>query len=181
MQRTALALVEYLLGFIALAVFAAIAFTGPSMDEKFILAFKAGAALAVIELAALFYRAKPANRLIVGANLWLLAGGVAALLEQWWLLKAYQRIGEASLFLSMLAVGVVTTAASKAGFVGTFGDRKAVLVGSLALLVGVAAALAAAVYFRGDVKFAAAVPVIALSWFNRLVNVRVRDVTNQPR
>jgi hypothetical protein len=40
---------------------------------------------------------------------------------------------------------------------------------SLVLLTAVILALAVAVYFRGNVKYAAIIPVIALSWLNRLL------------
>ncbi len=80
MKRVALAVLEYLLGFLALAVFAAVAFgSGAPSDDRLIGAFKLGALLAAIELCVLLLRTAPANRLIIGANLWLLAGGTAAL------------------------------------------------------------------------------------------------------
>ena len=48
MKRLALALLEYLLGFLALAVFAAVAFSaGAPTDERLIGAFKLGAVLAL--------------------------------------------------------------------------------------------------------------------------------------
>ncbi len=170
MKRAALAALDYALGFLALAVFAALAFgKGQASDEQMVFAFKIGAAIAAVELAVLFWRQAPANRLIVGANLWLMAGGAAAALEQWWWLLGYQRIGEASLFIAMLLVGVLSTAFSATGFVAAVGPRTKVLWSSAALLAAVVLALAAAVHFRGDVKFAAVLPVIALSWLNRLL------------
>ncbi len=122
MKRAALAVIEYLLGFLALAVFAALAFSGgAASDERFIFAFKVAGCLAVAELAVLVYRTTPANRLIIGANIWLLAGGLAAFGQQWWLLKAYQRLGESGLFISMLLVGLATTLLSTVGFVAVQG------------------------------------------------------------
>lgn len=170
MKRAALTIVEYLLGFLALAAFAALAFSGgaPS-DERFIFAFKVAGCIALAELAALYFRAVPANRLIVGANLWLLAGSLAAFTGQWWLLKGYQRLGESGLFISMLLVGLSTTAFSAVGFVAVQGERRRVLIASAVLLVAVLAALLASVRFRGTVQWAAVVPVIALSWLDRLL------------
>lgn len=170
MRGASLAVLEYLLGFLALALFAFLAFGGgAATDDKLLFAFKASAPVAVVELAVLFWRATPANRLIVGANLWLAAGGLAALLQQWWWLRGYQQLGEASLFISMGIVGLVTTALSPTGFVAATGPRRAVILASLALLAGVLVALAAAAHFRGNVKYAAVIPVIALSWLNRLL------------
>jgi len=176
MKRVAIAILEYLLGFLALAVFAAVAFSaGSPTDERLIAAFKLGAALAAAELAVLWARTAPANRLIVGANAWLLAGGLAAFTEQWWWLKAYQRLGETSLFLSMLGVGIAATAFSSTGFVAVDGPRRKVVKASWALLAAVLVAGAVSVQFRGDVKWAAVLPVIALSWLNRLLARAVKQ------
>jgi hypothetical protein len=101
-KRLALAALEYLLGVLSLAPFAAVAFgSGKPTDERLVFALKVGAAIAAIELAILFYRSTPANRLIIGANLWLHIGGAAAVLEKWWFLKDYQQLGEAGVFVAM--------------------------------------------------------------------------------
>ena len=118
-------------------------------------------------------RTSPANRLILGANLWLVLGGSAAYLEQWWLLRIYQHYGEASLFVTMLLVGVVATVWSPAGFIAKLGARRVVVQRSALLLLAVGVALALAIHFRGNVKLAAVLPVIALSWLNRLLRQRV--------
>jgi hypothetical protein len=169
-KRAALAIVEYLLGFLALAVFAAMAFGGgaPS-DERLVFAFKVAGCIALAELAVLYYRTAPANRLIVGANLWLVAGCFAAFTEQWWWLKGYQRLGESGLFISMFLVGLATSVFSTVGFAAVQGERRRVHIASVVLLAAVLAALLASVRFRGTVQWAAVVPVIALSWVNRLL------------
>ena len=177
MRSAIYAVIEYLLGFLALALFAYLAFgRGPTSDEQFVSAFKICGAVGLIELVALLARTTPANRLIIGANLWLIAGGIGAFLEQWWFLRVYQHFGEASLFFAMLCVGIFTTAASPAGFIGKHGQRGKVLRASVLLVAAVAVALLAAIYFRGNVKFAAVLPVIALSWFGRLLRRTVPDV-----
>jgi hypothetical protein len=174
MRSAILAVLDYLVGFIALALFAFLASgRGPSTDDSFVFAFKASAVLAVIELGYLLARDVPANRLIVGANIWLIAGGVAGFLEQWWWLRIYQQAGEASLFLAMLLVGVLSTFASPSGFIAKIGPKPSVRRASLVLLAAVVCALVAAIYFRGNVKYAAVIPVIALSWLNRLLRHRL--------
>ena len=168
MQRAAIAVVEYLLGFFALAVFAAFVFAaGPPTTDRWVLAFKLGACLAAIELLVLVMRKSPANRLIVGANLWLFIGGIAAFSQQWWLLQTYERYGEASLFATMLGVGLVATAAFPGGFVAATGPRRKVMLASLALLAAVTGAMALAITYKGNIKVAAVYPVIALAWLNR--------------
>ena len=177
MRSVVVALIEYLLGFLALAFFAFLAFGGgPSTDERLVFAFKASAPVAIVEIVALLWRSAAVNRLILGANLWLVAGGLAAFLEQWWWLRGYQQLGEASLFISMAVVGVATTALSPAGFVAAAGPRRPVVFASLALLAAVCLAFFVAVHFRGNVKFAAVVPLIALSWLNRLLQRAVPRV-----
>lgn len=174
-KTTALAIIEYLLGFVALALFAFLAFgRGPASDDGFVHAFKVGGLVAGVELAFLLVRAKPANRLILGANTWLIAGAVAAYLELWWWLRLYQQFGEASLFVSMLIVGLASTWLSPSGFVAKLGPTIEVRRASLLLLGSVLVALAVAMHFRGDVKYAAVLPVIALSWLNRILRLRVR-------
>lgn len=176
MRRLLAIVVEYLLGFLALAVFAYLAFgSGPQSDERFVYAFKVAAAVALVELAVLFVRPQPANRLIIGANLWLAVGGAAAVLQQWWLLRVYQQFGEGSLFASMLVVGAVSCIWSPVGFIAKAGPARVVLSRSVLLLVAVGAALAVAVYFRGNVKYAAVLPVVALSWLNRLLRQGVQS------
>ena len=176
MKRAAIAVIEYLLGFLALAVFAAYAFAqGAPTEERWVLSFKLGACLAALELLVLARRAAPINRLILGANIWLLVGGLAAFLQQWWLLRGYERFGEASLFGAMLAVGIVTTLVMPSGFVAVSGPRRKVLLASSALLAAVTVALAIAVTFQGNVKVAAVLPVIALSWLNRALQRYARD------
>ena len=174
MRHILLATVEYLLGFLALAVFAYFAFaSGPTSDERFVNAFKISSIVAMVELAVLLTRPSIANRLIIGANIWLALGGAAAFLEQWWLLRVYQHFGEASLFAPIFAVGVVSIAVSPAGFIGKVGTRAVVLQRSVLLLLAVSAALSIAVYYRGNVKYGAVFPVIALSWLNRLLRQAV--------
>ena len=52
MRSAVLAVLEYIIGFIALAFFAYLAFArGASSDESFVFAFKASSILAVVELA----------------------------------------------------------------------------------------------------------------------------------
>ena len=177
MRSAIYAVIEYLLGFLALALFAYLAFgRGQTSDEQFVSAFKISGAVALIELVVLLARAVPANRLIIGANLWLIAGGIAAFIEQWWFLRIYQHFGEASLFFAMLCVGIVATVASPAGFIGKQGQKDKVLRASVMLAGAVAVALLAAIYFRGNVKFAAVLPVIALSWVGRMLRRTVPDV-----
>ncbi len=163
----AVAVMEYLLGFMALAVFAAYALgAGPPSDARWVSAFKLGALLASLELVALWRFKPPPNRLIVGGNVWLIVGGVAAFTEQWWLLRLYQQAGEPSLMACMALTGALTLA-TPAGFVGKPGSPMSVRRASWWMLAATLLALAFSWRFRGDPKVAAVLPVVALSWLNR--------------
>lgn len=168
-RRWGVALLEYLLGFLALAVFAAMAFGhGTPTQQQLIGAFQWGAALAVAELMLLVaWRRGPVNRLIIGANVWLILGGLAGFTQQWWFLRLYERLGESSLFATMFVVGLATTAGTPSGFVGTAGARPRVMLASVALLVAVGAAFVVAQANQGNTKIAAVLPVIGLSWLSR--------------
>ncbi|AKJ27131.1 hypothetical protein [Caldimonas brevitalea] len=177
MQRILIGIVEYALGFLALALFGAYALaSGTPTPQRWIAAFKIASCVAIAELVVLAARRSPANRLIIGANLWLLIGGTAAFLEQWWVLQAYERFGEASLFVAILLVGLFTTLVSRAGFVAAEGERQRVLLASGAMLLAVIGALVVAVVYRGNIKLAAVFPVIGLSWLNRALRAVVSRV-----
>ena len=174
LKSAVLSIIEYLLGFIALAVFVAYAYAnGLPTVARWESAFKLGAVLAALEIAILSFRKAPMNRLILGGNIWLLAGGLAFIFGQESFLRVYERLGEVSVFVSILAVGIMTTAFSKNGFVGVEASRQAVITQSLWLIAAVIAALCMAVFFKGDVKLAAVLPLTALAFLNRYLRYRI--------
>lgn len=161
--------------FLPLSLFAAWAFRhGVPTDDGWIEAFQVGAVAALLQLVVVLRRSRPANRLVLGANLWLLTGGLAALAQQWWLMRLYGALAETGIFVFMLGAGVVTTLATPAGFVGTVGaPAAAIRRGSVYLLGATVLALAASVVFRGDRALAAALPVTALALFHRTLVTRL--------
>lgn len=165
-----------LVQFLPLSVFASYAFWRGVPDAgRWVEAFQVGAFAAAVELAVLLPRARPTNRLILGANLYLLVGGVAAFAGQWWVLKAYDVLKESGIFVAMLAVGVVTTVATPAGFVALAdADGHDVRRASLWLLAATALALAMSIAFRGDRFWAAAGPVTGLALLQRVLARRAR-------
>ena len=92
-----------LVQFFPLSLFATYAFwRGAPTGERWVQAFELAALAAVVQLLILLPQRRPMNRLILGANLYLLIGGAAALAKQWWLLEAYGALRESGIFLSML-------------------------------------------------------------------------------
>ena len=166
---------DYLIGGIALGVFAGYAFAnGQPTEARWLVAFKLGSVVGILEFVYLWFIARPANRLILGGNLWLCAGGLSAFFEQWWLLRLYEKFGEASLFSAILFVGITSTIISPSGFVGEAGNKLAVRKASLVLLFFVVLALGLAVVNKGNPKVAAIFPIIGLAWLNRALRLGVR-------
>jgi alpha-beta hydrolase superfamily lysophospholipase len=164
-----------LIQFLPLSVFATYAFRyGAPTSARWIAAFEMAAVVAAIQLVILLPRHQPANRLILGANLYLLVGGAAAVTHQWWVLEAYDVLGESAIFLFMLTVGGVTTWATPSGFVAVDGaPRDEVRLVSLWMLGATLAAVVVAVVFRGDRTWAAVVPVLALALLQRWLRHRL--------
>ena len=166
--------------FVPLSLFAAYAFwAGPAPSrERWMSAFMVGGAAALLHLLLVLRQPTPVNRLLLGANLYLLVGAAAAVTRLWPLLLVYAELKEAGIFVWMLLVGIVTTAASPAGYVGRLhaNDRR-VRAFSLALLGLTALALAMSVAFRGNATWAAVVPVTALALANQILAHRLDPPT----
>ncbi|MEX0899853.1 MAG: hypothetical protein WD081_04090 [Gammaproteobacteria bacterium] len=152
---------------------------GIPTDDRWVEAFQIGAIAAALQLAIVLPQSRPTNRLILAANLYLLAGGGAVLAHQWWLLHAYAVLQESGIFVAVLAVGVATTFASSSGFVAVSGAPPALVRrASLWLLAAVVMALGASILFQGDRTWAAVVPIICLAVLHRVLVYRIRQAEN---
>jgi hypothetical protein len=164
-----------LIQFFPLSLFAAYAFWhGAPSDARWVEAFQLGALAAFLQLLVVLPQRRPANRLILAANLYLLVGGGAALFHQWWLLSAYDALKESGIFMFMVAVGLVSTFATPAGFVAVVGPPRDVRSASYWLLAATLLALGVSLIFEGDRTWAAVVPIICLAVLHRLLIHRVR-------
>ena len=168
-----------LVQFLPLSLFAALAFGGGVPDaDRWKLAFEMASLAALAQLAIVLPQRRPANRLVLAANLYLLLGGLAFVTRQWWYLELYGALRESAIFLLMLVVGVVSTIASRAGFIGIAieAPRRTVGRASLVLLAATVVALALSVAFRGDRYLAATVPIIGLAVLQRVLVRRAARV-----
>jgi hypothetical protein len=172
----------YLLGYLALAIFAMVAFGSGAPDvATWRRAFLIGGGAAVVELCVLWAIPKPANRLVVAANFYLAAGGLAFALKQWWLLEKYEKFGLSGILLAMLCVGLVTTFASKAGFVGMAAPPALIRRASYLLLGFVALGLASAQAFPAIDKGAGVIIITVLAYSQRAVRNWVsRQLKQEP-
>jgi hypothetical protein len=161
--------------FLPLTVFSFYSFrTGVPSQERLFNGFMIGAVLAVMQLIWLMRQQRPANRLILGANLWLIIGGVAVFLKLWNVLNIYRELREAGVLAGMLAIGIVTALFSRAGYVGSMsGETVLVRRYSYLLLFATAFAMLCGLYFRGNTFLSAVIPILVLVMLHRFLNARL--------
>ncbi len=169
--------------FLPLTLFATYAFwAGPTpAPNRWERAFVLGGVAAVVQMALVLRRRAPVNRLLLGANLYLLVGGLATVTRQWRVLVLYGVLAEAGIFVAILLVGLVTTSVSPAGYVGRrHPDRRKVRRYSLVLLGLTAAGLAVTVVFRGSGTWPVALPLLVVAIANQVLAHRLDQSPNRP-
>lgn len=170
---------RFFLQFFLLTIFLKVAFqNGTPEAADWLNAFVWGSSAAILQLALTRFlsRGHPLNRIILGVNFYLILGGVVVLTNQMTLLEMLNNLKESGIFLCMLIVGISTTVASKAGFVGAveISLPSRLKRYSLWLLLLTCAAVAASFWFRGKLILSAAIPLIVLSVANRLFKRRLQ-------
>jgi hypothetical protein len=171
MPRWLFALVQ----FFPLSLFASYAFWYGAPDEaRWREAFQLASLAALLQLAIVLPQCRPASRLVLAVNFYLLLGGIAFMAHQWWFLQLYDVLRESAIFISMLVVGVVTTIGSPAGFIASqVAPRAAIIRASGLLLAATAVGLIMSVVFRGDRYLAAVFPIVALAILQRVLMHRL--------
>jgi len=161
--------------FLPLSLFAAYAFRhGMPTDDRWVEAFELGAVAAVLQLLLVLRRARPVDRLVLAANLYLIAGGLAGFARQWWVLRLYGTLAESGIFLFVFAVGAVATFTTPTGFLTVEGTRPAqIRRSSLWMLAATLAAFGVSVLFRGDRSVAAVLPIVGLMVAQRMLAARI--------
>ena len=172
-------LANHLVQFFPLSCFLFVAFRqGRPQPEDWLIAFMVGGAIAVLQVALTLAitRGRPLNRMLLGVNTYLAIGGLSALTNQLPVLYALNDLRESGLFLCILAVGVLTTLGSKAGFVGQEDSpgRSRTKRYSLALLALAIIATIPSFFIRGQLILSAVVPLTLLSIVNRWFANRIQ-------
>jgi hypothetical protein len=140
------------------------------------LAFIVGACLALLEKALLLSKRIFFDRLLLGADAFLIIGGAGFLFNIHFVLHIYGSLLHASLFASLLAVGVLTTFFTRGGFVGVkHQDRHCVVIYSFYLLGAGAAAFLISFAFRGNDLLAGAMPLTGVAIVSRILVKRLRE------
>jgi hypothetical protein len=172
------AIATHLLQFFPLSCFLFVAFRqGAPQPEDWLIAFMAGGAIAVLQVAITLAiaRGRPLNRMLLGVNAYLAVGGIAAVTNLPRLLQALNDLRETGLFLCILAVGILTTFGTRAGFVANEdgGDRPSTMRSSLILLALTAIATLPSCFIRGQLLFSAVIPLTLLSIADRWLRNRI--------
>lgn len=168
-----------LIQFLPLSSFASFAFwNGVPTNERWIQAFEFGALAGIVQLIIIYFQPNPVNRLILGANLYLIVGGVAAFLNQWWLFKLYGSLQESAIFIFILGVGLITTFATAAGFLSVQTSAASKVKNySYYLLIATLVALLCSLLFQGDRTWSVIVPIIVLALLQRFFSYKLRQAT----
>ena len=152
---------SFLLQFFPLTVFLKVAFlNGKPQAADWLNAFIWGGSAAILQLALsiFFSRGHTLNRIILGVNWYLIIGGFAVIANQLAFLEVLNNLKESGIFLYLLMVGIYTTFASKAGFVGAveISIQRNIRNYSIWLIILTCAAVAASFWFRGQMIISAA-------------------------
>lgn len=138
-------------------------------------AFGVGGAVAVISLMVNALRGVLFERFLLAANIFLIGGGLGVLgmyFDCDCLMNAYRLGMQSTLLVALLLVGLVTTFATKAGFLGVAtGPRAQVRLYSLYLLGATVIGTCWSIYFtqHGGGVLAGFVPFVALKVLARLL------------
>jgi hypothetical protein len=165
-------IVDYLvrgtLAFLPAVVFLRFAqWSGPVTDDRWMLAFEVVTPFAAAYLLYALVARKPGNRLVIATNLYLLVGGLMVLIGLYGGLRIYGVMRESAVLAFVVAVGIVTTAFSRSGFIATQSvDPSRVRRNSLILLAASIAALAVSWPLQGHPFFAAVLPLMILSFIS---------------
>jgi len=135
--------------------------------------FLAGALIAVPINAIVLFRRFALNPILVGTDLWLVAGALAFNLPVAPLVTLFGETQGFGLFATALAVGAVTTLVSPQGFIGSrHADPRWIRRASLILLALAVVTAIWAFAFRHDVRLGGGLPFIVLNVVRRVLIVR---------
>ena len=134
------------------------------------LAFIIGACFAVLEKAILMVKRYPLDRILLGADVFLIIGGLGYLFNIQLILNIYKSLFHATLFASLLIIGLLTTFLTERGFVGVkHHERSRVVIFSLYLFGAGVAAFLISLAFRGDYFLAGILPFTGMLVVNGML------------
>jgi len=140
------------------------------------LAFIIGACFAVIEKGLLMVKRFPLDRILLGTDIFLIIGGAGYLFNIQLVLNIYISLFHATLFASLLIIGLLTTFLTERGFIGTkHHERGLVIIYSLYLLGAGVVVFLVSLAFRGNYFLAGILPFTGIIVINRILAKRLRE------
>jgi len=140
------------------------------------LAFIIGGCFAAVEKALLMVKRFPLDRILLGTDVFLIIGGLGYFFNISIILNIYLFLFHATLFASLLIIGVVTTLFTKRGFIGAkHQKRNRVIIFSLYLLGAGVVAFLISFTFRGDYILAGVVPFTGMLVINRILAKKLHN------
>lgn len=147
----------------------------PSFD-RWVEAFQLGSLAAVVHLVFLATRQEPLNRIVLGGNIYLLAGGIAFISNQVWFLESLDHLQETGLMIAITIVGVLSTIFMQNGFIGVgSADKRGILIFSLCLLAVTVLALVVTMPFRGNPFVAGFLPIVGLIALQKVFALQLKS------
>ena len=125
--------------------------------------------VALIVILSFFYKKIVFNRILLGVNLYLISGGLAFIMHQWWLIGIYNQLQASGMILWIIATGIITIFLSPKGFIGVdSSDRNSIKKYSNYLLFFSVIAFTVSFGLRGNILFSELVPFTCLFLLQRL-------------
>jgi hypothetical protein len=166
--------------FFPLSVFVGHAFwEGPPASDRWLHSFMISGLVALGQFIVLSKSPKPFNRLILGANVYLMFGGFSAAIRWLTALELLNALREVGVLLSMLFVGLVATLSTSAGFIGIVNDQEASKIKRLSLIMIFATLLGLllSIFYKGNFLVSAVLPITALGIVNKALGAKVADTS----
>ena len=130
----------------------------------------------MVEKTFLMAKRVPLDRVSLGVDVFLIVGGAGFLFNIAPILYIYRKLIQATLFASLLVVGVLTTFLTERGFVGTkHREQGLVIIYSLYLLGAGVVAFFVSLVFRGNFFLAGILPFTGMIVINRMLAKRLRE------
>ena len=149
--------------FILFQFFPIAVFTYSSLKYGWKIGFELGALAAILEFIVLGFKRIPVSRLLGGANLFLIFGGISFFFELKPLLNILQNLRETSLFISILIFLLFTLKFSKTGVFELAGPKaKEFKKYSLIFILSAIGCVIWSYYYRGNMLFAGTLPFVFL-------------------
>lgn len=134
-----------------------------------------GCLAAVLVTLSLFKVIQKSDKFVLAFNCFLIGGAAMFLFNIKFLGYVYKNFIEATLFIWLFIIGVITTLFAPEGFIDLQSSDKAkVRMLSLYLLAGVVGAFVFSIFFKGNTFIAGAIPYIGLTILRKILAEKVK-------